>query len=284
MTYRVDRSEDCLTVCADAPLVSLRYWRNPFHYHKDVYRLEFELLKPLERSELLAVVHLLLNDLKKTLPKGAAICRTTVVNPSGLLSVLRGVGFLETRYVYEPVLDPASVHVTNRHYLGLGGHSFDLSPLTDLPKGAQHYLLDTFVDVYAQVPRLDPVTPKRVLRRDWRALLFEDLVPEVSAVLLERGLPVGLAAVYKDGASGSYQLGVTGVRTAFAARREQLVGTLLDKVVSLLQDADARQLRAEVDSDDPALCYACARLPFMPDRVSTSLMWVPRWSQTGGLD
>lgn len=220
----------------------MRDWHNLFHYHTDVFQLEFELHQQLRRPEHLIAFPYLLTELKKVLPQTVAICHAAVGNPSELLSVLRVAGFLETRYLYEPVLDPLSVQVSARNDLESDGYRCEWLPLADLSDHMALRLKTTFIEVYSAVPRLDPLTPERVLCRDWRALLQDGLAPEKSVVMLERSLPVSLAAVYHDGENG-YQLGVMGVQATYLAQRELLAKFLLAQVISRLQAVDARQLR-----------------------------------------
>src|SRR5690554_2281021 len=211
MALSVARYESALELQLDGPLIRLRYSRNRYHYHPRVYRLHLEQLGECQPEDLGIGLGMLLRELLQVTAQARPLLfRSTVSKDSPLLAVLRSMGFLETRRVYEPWLYPADVPETPL----VPPTGTALTPLSSaLDRNLHRELVELYVEIYARTSRLDPATPEQLSAEDWtdELLADPDLDKDLSCCVFRGDRPVGLATVYRGEQEDTIELGPFGV-------------------------------------------------------------------------
>lgn len=279
MSPNFQYGKNWIVLKTEQSLAKVRYVNNRFNFNPNVYRLLFNLYPNALGNLLPQDLHALLAEVQRLLPKTALLCRTTVEASSPLLPMLKDAGFLETRYVYEPLLELENLELEVRSQLEEGSSSYVLRPLRDADIENPAFL-DLHKELYARTSRMDPATPERVSKEEWMEVLQEDLNLEYSVCLVENRQIVGLALVYNDAyeVPKTYQLGILGIRQDLLKHHQPLSVAMVENICIQLKDKGEKFLRAEMDADDPWVFYTCAAFPFRHDKKSVSLAWPLQWA------
>lgn len=225
-----------------------------------------------------AGISLVLNELQiLTRDARPLLFRATVPASGQLPRILRKAGFIELRRVYEPelrleALPPAAAEPA----------APDLT-LLSLPEAlalaSREELLRLFQEVCARTSRLDPATPGQIRTSEWEEVFLTDpqLQPEATTCAFVAGRLAGLASVFSGQDPLSFELGPFGVAGVWLDRHQEITLGMLHHSISVLRQAGALLLTAELDSDDPWVLYTLADLPFKPALSSISFAFVPAW-------
>lgn len=278
MTLRSKYGENWMSVEDKTPLIKVYYFPNRFHFNPGIYRLTFEVHESLAIDKLQRAIPHLLVELRRQLPSTAFLCRTTLEDSSPLVPLLKGNGFIGTRFVHEPLLDISDAQGRGEGHLDVDNSDYELHPL----KGEQLHdpsFRMLHAEVYARSSRLDPATPDKITDEEWLGVISDDLILEESVSLVVQGELAGMALVYSDEyePETTCQLGLIGVRQDLLVRRRTLTAAMVQKVIGRVEQRGLRYLRAEIDSDDPWVVYTCAAFPFRADKTMISLAWPLAW-------